>query len=120
MITNFKKRKQGVAEFSLGLAGILLCFILPSGGWCYIPLVILGILSAILIGTNDELTEEEKNVIKKRNLPALIVWIAAMIGCYLIARLVFTPEWPWFVLSTYVFLTTHGALFLAPIHLEKK
>ena len=83
MITNFKKRKQGVAEFSLGLAGILLCFILPSGGWCYIPLVILGILSAILIGTNDELTEEEKNVIKKRNLPALIVWIAAMIGCYL-------------------------------------
>lgn len=55
-------KKEGIIEIIVGILGIAILLISQKQEWSYIPLVLYGILSVVMVRRMDELTtDEEKN-----------------------------------------------------------
>lgn len=110
-------KKQGIIEMVVGILGIAILLISQKQEWSYIPLVLYGILSVVMIRRMDELTtDEEKNCRRKRNITSLISLPIFAIICYFAANDAIKDNFLWILLSVYLFLTAHGIMFIAPIN----
>ncbi|MDD3645033.1 MAG: hypothetical protein PHR19_05845, partial [Bacteroidales bacterium] len=90
-------KKQGIIEIIVGILGIAILLISQKQEWSYIPLVLYGILSVVMVRRMDELTtDEEKNCRRKRNITSLIslpifaIICCSIIGIYTFVKGIFT------------------------------
>lgn len=112
------RKPQGLIEMAIGILGTVAIFCLGSY-WTYLPLVVYGVLSIALIRkiAHEQMSKEEENCIRKRNITTLICWVVIAAICYYTfhgTRIAGGGRW--FVLSAYMFLLIHGIAFLAPVN----
>lgn len=110
-------KKQGVIELVTGVLGIAVLLATQKQEWSYIPLVLYGVLSVVMVRRIDEpTTDEEKACRRKRNIFALISLPFFALICYISANDAIRDNFLWILLSVYLFLTAHGIVFIAPIN----
>ena len=112
------RKTQGFIELAIGLLGLSAILCLGSY-WTYIPLVVYGVLSIALIRRigKEQLTKDEEQSTRKRNVTTLIGWAFAAVICFITFKDSRMGEGGvWFILSAYVFLLMHGIAFMAPIN----
>jgi membrane protein CcdC involved in cytochrome C biogenesis len=112
------RKEQGIIEIVIGSLGLVVAFFL-AGYWTFLPLVIYGILSMVLIRrlSRKEVSKDEEVCIRKRNITTLICWALFAIICYFtFSNSEIGEEGKWFILSTYVFLLVHGIAFMVPVN----
>ncbi len=110
-------KRQGLFECIIGVIGsVLVLFSLPVK-WCFVPLVIFGIISVFMIRRNNrEWTEEEIKCIRKRNVVAAVSWPVFAAVCWFGSNETLMNDFLWFLLSTYLFFVAHGIMFLVPLN----
>lgn len=112
------RKTQGLTEMAIGLSGMVAMTCLGDY-WTFLPLIIYGIISITLIRriAKEQVSKEEENCIRKRNITTLICWVVVAVICYFTfhgTRI--AEDGGWFVLSAYMFLLMHGIAFLAPVN----
>lgn len=105
-------KKQAFIELFVGATGTAVLFAFRNE-WTYLPLVIFGIIS-IFMTRKINLSEKDKDIIKKRKLSSLILLSGSIIICYFSMRNTVEYHSLWLIAATYIFLTGHGLLLLAP------
>ncbi len=109
-------KNQGMIELLIGIVGITILLVFQNE-WSYISLILYGILSVAMIRrTAKELTNDEKKCIKKRNIFSVVLLPFFAIICYFSANEIIINNLLWILLTTYLFITAHGILFIAPIN----
>ena len=110
------RKTQGLIEMVVGLSGTaaILCL---GEYWTFLPLIVYGIISIVLLRriATEQVSKEEENCVRKRNVTTLICWAVIAVICYLTFHGTRIAEGGgWFLLSAYMFLLIHGIAFLAP------
>ena len=111
------KKKESFLDLAVGLCGAVLCIALHNA-WAYLPGLLYGIFAVAMIRRTKEkeLSEREKESLRKRNIFALSCWIAfALVGFFVLRNQAVGAEGLWFVLSAYLFLLVHGIAMLLPV-----
>lgn len=111
------RKTQGLIEMAIGILGTVAIFCLGSY-WTYLPLVVYGVLSIALIRkiAHEQMSKEEENCIRKRNITTLICWVVIAAICFTFRGTRIAEGGGWFLLSAYMFLLIHGIAFLAPVN----
>lgn len=111
------KKKEGFLQLAVGLAGAVLCIVLPNG-WAYLPALFYGFFAVAMIRRTKEesLSEREKECFRKRNVITLVCWMVfALVGFFFLRNQPVGAEGLWFVLSAYLFLLVHGIAMILPV-----
>ncbi|PID93856.1 MAG: hypothetical protein CSA95_05165 [Bacteroidetes bacterium] len=104
-------KKQGNIELITGALGAAI-LLATQNEWGYIPLILYGILSVVMIRRSETAkTDVEKRGIKKRNILSVILFPFFAVICYFSANAPLENHFLWLLLSVYLFLTAHGILF---------
>ena len=109
------KTQEGIYQLSIGLIGVVFCLVLQK--WAYLPAILMGVISVIMIRRDKsaEFTEATRLRFRKLNIISLICWgVFALIGFLLLRSKSIGAEGQWFLLSAYLFLVVHGFLMLLP------
>ena len=110
-------KRQGIIECIIGVAGTMVTLFSLPVKWCYLPLVVMGIVSVFMIRRNDqEWSAEELKCIKKRNVVAIVSWPVFAAICWFSSNEILMNDFLWILLSTYLFFVAHGIAFLAPLN----
>lgn len=109
------KKQESIIELAIGLTGVVFCIVLTK--WAYLPAVIFGVLSVVLIRRIKpiQFTEADRQGFRKENIISLICWgVFALLGFLLLRDKPIGADGQWFLLSAYLFIMVHGALMLLP------
>ncbi len=110
-------KRQGVIELIVGVLGVAILLATQKQEWSYIPLVLYGILSVIMVRRGDCVTtDEEKQCRKKRNIFSIISLPIFAAICYFSANDTIKDSFLWILLSVYLFLAAHGIMYIAPVN----
>lgn len=107
------KKQESIIELAIGLIGVVFCLFLTK--WAYLPAVIFGVLSVVLIRRikPNQFAETERQRFRKANIISLICWgVFALLGFLLLRDKPIGVGGQWFLLSAYLFIMVHGALML--------
>lgn len=111
------KKGESVVELFLGIIGIVLVLVFHNQ-WGFIPIILWGIVSSLFIRrreTEEVTSLEKRNSVKRRNIILVLCWVLASIICFYATNDVLRTNGLWFLLSSYMFLSMHGLVFLFPI-----
>ena len=107
------KKQEGIYQLAIGLIGVVFCLVLQK--WAYLPLILIGVISVVMIRRDKpvEFTEAARQRFRKLNIISLICWgVFALLGFLLLREKPIGAEGLWFALSAYLFIAVHGALLL--------
>ena len=107
------KKQEGIYQLAIGLIGIVFCLVLQK--WAYLPAILMGVISVVMIRRDKpvEFTEAARQRFRKLNIISLICWgVFALLGFLLLREKHIGAEGLWFALSAYLFIAVHGALLL--------
>ena len=93
----------------------MFCLVLQK--WAFLPLILMGVISVIMIRRIKpvEFIEAAQLRFRKLNIISLICWgVFALLGFLLLRRKPIGAEGQWFLLSAYLFLVVHGLLVMLP------
>jgi len=109
------KKQEGIYQLAIGLIGVAFCLFLQE--WAYLPAILMGIITIVMIRrvTPAQHTESEQQRFRKVNIISLVCWIVfALLGFLLLRSKPIGAEGQWFLLSAYLFLVVHGVLVMLP------
>lgn len=109
------KKQEGIYQLAIGLIGIVFCLVLQK--WAFLPLILMGVISVVMIRRDKpvEFTEAAQLRFRKLNIISLICWgVFALLGFLLLRSKPIGAEGQWFLLSAYLFLVVHGLLVMLP------